>query len=141
MPLCPAVWEKFPKEPTKPLCCPLSVPLLKCFPDTQRKYRQQVNYRTMTCPTVKYSVGFCFAIHLFSLLFFRGNGMSAFFWFHIFILCSQSPASSLKFMKTVITLHNDQESMKYSIPFILHASGILPWGYQNSACISHTVCI
>lgn len=97
----------------------------------------------MTYSIVKYSVGFYFAVHLFSLiLFFHGIGMSAAFWFHIFILCSQSPASSLKFMKTVIILHNDQESMKYSIPFILHASGISPWGFQkNTACISHTVSI
>lgn len=49
---------------------------------------------------------------LSSFFFFHGIGTSAFFWFHIFLLCSQSPASSLKFMKTVIILHNGQESMK-----------------------------
>jgi len=42
----------------------------------------------MTYPTVKYCVGFCFAIQLFALiLFFHGTGMSAYFLFHIFILC------------------------------------------------------
>lgn len=79
----------------------------------------------------------------FLLVYFSHEiGMNTFCWFHILILCSQNPASSLKFMKTVIIPHNDHKCMKCSIPFILSAPGTLPWEYgKNSASISHAACI
>lgn len=81
----------------------------------------------------------CFPFFIFS--WNRNESLLLVLNFYI-VFTKKSPASSLKFMKTVIMLHNDQESMKFSIPLILYASGILPWRYQrNSACISHTASV
>lgn len=101
---------------------------------------QQKNCETMTDPTIEYSVGFSCTIHLFSLTFSRNWNECLLLVLNFYIMLTEkSPNSSLKFMKTVIMLHNDQESTKCSIPLILHASGILPCRYQKkTACISHT---